>query len=180
MPALSEPDELDYLILHGARHAWSRLKWAADVATILEKMPEAELSAMLERATVAGARRPALQALALCSLLFGLPMPAPAAAELARSPLLRGLVGFALTEITHGGGEIHRENQSWYGSGLQALYHYFLRGGWRYRRSELRRDLVNPADWGTVRLPASLGGLYWPLRLPLWVWRKFFRPKGKA
>src|SRR5690606_21042563 len=46
-----------YLCLHGAQHAWSRLKWLADVAALVAKLDEAELTRRYAAARARGLHR---------------------------------------------------------------------------------------------------------------------------
>ena len=70
---------LDTLFLmlsaHGAKHAWNRLVWIADIAGLLSRMPDADWDRLLVRATELGARRMVAVAAELASRLANVPLP---------------------------------------------------------------------------------------------------------
>ena len=54
----------------------------------------------------------------------------------------------------------------------QRLYRLSIKPVWRYRLRLLRRELISPADWAAVPLPARLFWLY-PLIRPFgWLLRR--------
>src|SRR5690606_18055592 len=89
-----------YLCLHGAQHAWSRLKWLADVAALVAKLDEAELTRRYAAARARGLHRAMGQALLLAERLFGVPAPAAVREDAARDAALRWLVDVAVRCMT--------------------------------------------------------------------------------
>lgn len=142
---LSRPDLLEYLCTHGASHAWSRLKWLADVAAMV-RSDEAAAGLLLERAAAHGTSRAAAQALSLCWRLYGVRTPG------AQDPgvwvgLLTRLAMDAMTTGC-GAGELAEDrlqNAKVHGS------HFLLSFRPRYLAMELRREVLLPPAWSEVK-----------------------------
>ncbi len=77
---LGDEDLFAYLCFHGAQHAWSRLKWLADLAAWLALKPLEEVERLCRTAKAAGTGRAPDQALLLCEELFGSLLPPSLAA----------------------------------------------------------------------------------------------------
>ena len=71
LPCLSDSDLLFMLIVHGTRHAWSRLMWAVDVAEFLRASPQIDWATFVRNAKERGAERMIATALLLLENLFG-------------------------------------------------------------------------------------------------------------
>ena len=135
---LGEEDEPAYLALHGALHAWSRLKWLLDLAIIARKLGPEGASALLSRQRKQPAERALLQAFVLCSELFGMQHPAsgkavPLGVRLLVAAARRALDGESTAEL-----EATR-----FGTSIKNASHYLL---WRkpaYLVSELAFDLTD-------------------------------------
>lgn len=135
---LGEQDEPAYLALHGALHAWSRLKWLLDMAIIARKLGPDGTSALLSRQRKQPAERALLQAFILCSELFGMQHPAdgkavPSGVRLLVAAARRALDGESTAEL-----EATR-----FGTSIKNASHYLL---WRkpaYLASELAFDLTD-------------------------------------
>src|SRR5206468_9642745 len=65
LPTLATDELFAYLVVHGATHAWSRIKWLADVAALLSGLPEKEIEPLYRRSLALGAGRSGGQALLL-------------------------------------------------------------------------------------------------------------------
>jgi hypothetical protein len=165
LPALPVEELLPYLFLHGATHGWFRLKWLADVATLLDEMPSADRKALVEQAQRDGLERPTLQALELCRAVFGMRI-----AEAPRPGLVtRWLARSALKSLT---GE---EPAGSIPASLRiVVQRYFLRPGWEYRWAQLGLDSSPRTDPQAVR-----GGWRYPAsRLQEWVRRRRWPRRG--
>src|SRR5579859_592366 len=108
-PALSlrtlADDELfAYLCVHGASHAWSRLKWLADLAALLARRDGDERERLYRRAAELRAGRCPATALLLCERLLGVPLPDGCAAAIRADRKAARLVGVALHALTGGDG----------------------------------------------------------------------------
>jgi hypothetical protein len=165
LPTLAKEELFAYLCVHGATHAWSRLKWIADVAALLSGEPPAEIERLYGRARALGGGRSAAQALLLGARLFDLPLPGPLERSLRARRVHRWLERVALKAMLSGGGG--RElDESVFGTAATHLSHFRLAAGWRYKASELRRKLSpgrHAGDSGGV-LSALLAGPKWLLR----------------
>ena len=153
---LAAEDEIAYLALHGAMHAWSRLKWLLDVAILIRDTPPADLDALLRRNRGGPAAGALHQAIALCWRLFTPPTAEPRTGRPWRAPLLTAAAMHTIAG--HGAREIE---DTGFGTTLKNLSHYllWLRPG--YLRAELRFDLTDMSrDDSEV-----------PHGLPVWLYR---------
>lgn len=83
IPVPSREDLLLLLCVHGAKHAWSRLQWLADVAVLLACGPPPDVEAVLQKARSTGAERMLRVGLALASELLDAPAPLSASPDAA-------------------------------------------------------------------------------------------------
>jgi hypothetical protein len=152
-----------YLVIHGSDHCWERLAWIADVATLMLRAPGVE--GLLEQARPHSLERAMLIPMALAQDWLGVPVPG----SLARKNAMRQasarfkrwfyLDGRWLDVMLEGQKQPLRRRL------LRRVFLYSLKGGWRYRFSELSADLNDPVHRETFRLPVGLGWLY-PLLRP--------------
>jgi hypothetical protein len=152
LPTLARDPLFAYLAVHGATHAWSRLKWLADLAAYAGREPEA-IETLYRRSIALGAGRSGGQALLLAHHLLGLPLPPALAAELAGDRAIRYLARVAIKAMTGGGG---RElDEMALGTVAIHLSHLRLARGIGFKLHELRRKLRSD-DHGAARGPARL------------------------
>lgn len=165
-----------YLCAHGAVHAWDRLRWLVDLA---DALGETDTEATLAAAQAAGLGVVLLHAIKLAHDWLGMPVAPEILAELRRNPAVARL------DRTHArlyAGEAWRQpprsdlpamlRRETY---LQMRYRLSLKSDRRYRLRQVSRELVSPADWGTVALPDRLFFLY-PLVRPIgWLIRRLRR-----
>jgi hypothetical protein len=174
---LSDADHFSYLCMHGAHHAWFRLKWLADLAAWLKILPEETIGACYRQACAHHVGPSAAQALRLCEMLFGTVLPPALSASLAADAKTAKLVDFALAEIAtvkeqpHGGDTLpHRIRSTFY------LFQLIP------RRADFARNLLSFAfradDLAVVQLPPALFLFYLPLRPFLWLWRRVLHRQG--
>ncbi|MFA7595149.1 MAG: nucleotidyltransferase family protein [Novosphingobium sp.] len=135
---LGEEDEPAYLALHGALHAWSRLKWLLDMAIIARKLGPEGTSALLSRQRKQPAERALRQAFLLCSELFETEHPvgrkaAPLSVRLLVAAARRALNGEGATEL-----EATR-----FGTSIKNASHYLLWCKPAYLAAELAFDLTD-------------------------------------
>ncbi|HWD28779.1 MAG TPA: nucleotidyltransferase family protein [Rhizomicrobium sp.] len=160
---LAEDDLFAYLCLHGAHHAWARMKWLADVAAWLASKPEVETLRLYRRAQAKDVGRAAGQALLLSHLLFELPLPPDLLAELRRDRTVRWLVKVALDCMT--GDRI-------LGSMRIEASHFLIASGVGHWLEEVSAKSIGWTDFQRFALPRPLYFLYPVLRLPSWLWRR--------
>ena len=153
-------DELfAYLCIHGASSAWFRLKWIADLGALLGDCPPAEIERLYRRSQELGAGRAAAQALLLCERVLEIPVPPALVAELRSDRVNRWLLFVALRKLA--GRNLTAElDERLLGTGTLHLMQFALMPGLRFKYSEFRRRLINPADRIAVPLPRMLGFLY--------------------
>jgi Uncharacterised nucleotidyltransferase len=167
---LQQEDLFAYLCVHGAHHAWSRLKWLADVNAFIA-INDADVVRLYRYAQRIGAGLCAGQALLLCHRLFSLRLPAALADEIGANKRAAKLVAIALNAMT----APHAETEV--DGGLlgvaRVVWRQFLLGqGWAFYAAQIRVASVGPADVVRFPLPSSLHLLYPLLRLPTWLWRR--------
>lgn len=153
-----------YLCVHGASHAWSRLKWIADVAALLKDAGPAEIERIYAVSQGLGAGRASGQALLLCARLFGLDLGVSLQPALRRDLVTRMLVRLALGSMVRGGAGAELDAQT-FGTVPIHLSHFFLLGGWLYKGAELRRKLMpsQSAGGGLSRMISALAAV------PVWL-----------
>jgi hypothetical protein len=178
LPTLAREELFAYLCVHGATHAWSRLKWIADVAAFLKDFSSEELERLFRRSRELGVGRCSAQALLLCEKLFGLEVPQHLAAELTGDLATRRLVRIALAAMAGRNAEIELDDTV-LGTVPIHLSHFLLAPGWRYKASEARRKSLSHHDRATIPLPRPLHFLYPLLVVPSWLWRRLRGPRAE-
>lgn len=167
---LARDDLFAYLCTHGAQHAWSRLKWLADLNALIAAS-DADVGHLYQHAHRVGAGLCAGQALLLCRRLFDLALPQAVAAEIGASARTKRLVAIALTAMR--APRTQTEADPGFVGVMRGVGLQFLLGrGRAYFASQCRIALVGPMDVIRWPLPGSLYFLYPLLRLPLWLKRR--------
>ena len=165
------PDPLfSYLCVHGAQHAWSRLKWLADF-NALASANSADLLRLYRYAQSIGAGRCAGQALLLCKQLFDLNLPAMLADEIDRDRSLRRLATIAIGTMCDDYAEADRR-RSFRGRIRVAFSQFLLGKGLAFLVAQYATVAVITLDIAELPLPPALHFLYPIVRLPLWLWRR--------
>jgi hypothetical protein len=178
VPTLEKDQLFAYLCVHGATHAWARLKWLADVAAFLRNEGQAGTERLYRRSVELGVGRSSAQALLLCEKLLSLPLPDALARELKQDRKLAWLVKLAISAMA-GRGPTELDFTV-FGTVVINLSHFLLGKGWSYKRSELMRKLKNPEDQASLHLPPSLHFVYPLVAVPRWVWRRYRLSHGPA
>lgn len=169
------PDDLfAQLCVHGAGHAWSRLKWLADLNALLAAK-DTDIAHLYRYAQSIGAGLCAGQALLLCHFLFDLELPPALVAELQGNRRILKLKEIALQAMTRPQAKPE---------GVRAksanVYTQFLLGrGWAFYAAQCRIASVGIFDVVTLPLPPSLHFLYPLLRVPLWLWRRVIASRSR-
>jgi len=170
--AMSLPDLLLVLCVHGAKHGWFRLFWLADINALLATFPCVEQRKLLKRAQALGVERMFLQGLMLAHRLYRSPLDAEVLAEAEQAGEVGYLVGVALDAMAAPEAQWgERGGRSLRAALNRLVYLGRLRGGWHYRWREFADSWIHPEDWQRVPLPDALFFLYWPLRPLLRWWR---------
>jgi hypothetical protein len=166
---LARDDLFAYLCIHGAYHAWSRLKWLADLNAFIAAT-DADVMHLHRHAQAKGAGFCSGQALLLCQRLLALPLPDSLASELQGNARVRKLYAIAAETMAdrargEDGGNVWAV---WRGFWTQFL----LGQGWAFFAAQCRTASVGIIDLISLPLPPYLHFLYPLLRLPLWLWRR--------
>jgi hypothetical protein len=169
---LARDDLFAYLCVHGAHHAWSRLKWLADLNAFIAAT-DADVVHLHRHAQAMGAGLSSGQALLLCQRLFALPLPDGLAFELQGTARVRKLYAIAAETIADrsrggGGGTAAAWRDFW--------TQFLLGRGWAFFAAQCRTASVGIIDVISLPLPPYLHFLYPLLRLPLWLWRRAAAP----
>ena len=176
LPTLAQDELFAYLCVHGATHAWSRLKWLADVAALLSHESPERIETLYRRSLELGAGRTSGQALVLSSQLLGLQLPESLERELSSDRALAYLARVALRSMLRGGGVTELDDMA-LGTAAIHLSHFRLMPGFAFKWSEARRKLAGPAGeemHGPARLLQPL------LAGPRWLLRRARRSRGAA
>ena len=177
LPNLSQQDLLFLLIVHGTRHAWSRMMWLVDVAELLRQGPAIDWESFWQNAKERGAARMMATGLALVREAFGVPLP-PAD----QAPKHDAAIGLADQVIA-------RWNES---LGTRELPEAESAPLWRHRwivRSRENRTqrwaymgrvmtMIGEEEFGVVTLPGILSPFYNLIRW--WNMARKARPGAKA
>jgi Uncharacterised nucleotidyltransferase len=164
------PDPLfAYLCVHGAQHAWSRLKWLADF-NALTSANGADLLRLYRYAQSVGAGPCAGQALLLGKRLFDLDLPAALAAEVERDRRLRHLAAIAIETMCDDDAEPN-SRRSFSGRMRVVCAQFLLGKGLAFLLAQYATVVIT-LDIIELPLPRALHFLYPALRLPLWLWRR--------
>lgn len=177
VPTLARDELFTYLCVHGATHAWSRLKWLADAAAYVRDADGAELERLYRRAQELGGGRSVASGYLLAHDLLGLPLPAGLEAELRRDAAVRFLVRIAADAMVRGGAEAELDETVLGTAGVH-LSHLRMAPGLGYKWSEVRRKVASlrretdgPA-WVRAVAPVWAG--------PRWLWRRIRRAAAGA
>ena len=174
--AIAEYRRFAYLCVHGATHAWSRLKWLADLGGLLAAEDDEGRTRLYRGACDLGAGRCPASALLLCEALLGIALPRDFARAIRGDAGARRLASLAL-EAMAGGGGAELDERRFFNDRIVLSQLLFARG-WRFRIAEATRQSVSVNDRMTLRLPPALGFIYLLVRVPLWFWRRLGRRDG--
>ncbi|WP_459501934.1 nucleotidyltransferase domain-containing protein [Bacillus sp. C1] len=171
---LGREDLLMFLVCHGARHGWSRLRWLADIDRIVrQEVDWKELNVLLKKYQC---KHLVGQALILSSQLLNTPiteetrvfMSEKRLTELAQLAIyyLESMINLHTDPVPEEVSEYHER----YLYSLKTIHQKLLfHLSWLY---------PYPQDVETLPLPKQLHVLYFPLRPVLWTWRKTRYHKG--
>ena len=157
-----------YLCLHGMQHAWSRMKWLADLGAVLSTMTQAEIAATYLEARRRGLHVPVAASFSLCQEVLGSSIPEIVSRFAARGWRERLLKKVALSSLTTGGA-VEMEDRN-FGSTWKNISHYLFRLDYFYWVAELKYDLL---DDPTDHSPGGVARLI--LRIPRWIIRQSHR-----
>jgi hypothetical protein len=167
-------DELfAYLCVHGTSHAWSRLKWLADLGALMARRDEDERERLYRRAIELRAGHCPATAMLLCERLLDVPLPSGCAAEILADRKAARLAGLALEALIGGDGAQIADRPL--ASERILVSHFLFADGGRFLLAEWRRQWVSIADHMQFKLPRRWSFVYGLLRGPLFVERRLRR-----
>ena len=167
--ALGPEDEFVYLMCHGARHYWKRLKWLCDVAAILASMEPGCFERVSARCRRHGLQSILASTLLLCREAFHVRLPRGAAALPAGGRRAAWVVRFS--RRTWGDEDATRFSGGFDWAGQKAIG-LITRPDPKAVLHEAASVFVGPRDWEKIDLPDRLFYLYFPLRPLLWLTRR--------
>jgi len=167
---LCEADRFAYLSVHGAHHAWFRLKWLADFNALLAARSGDDIVRLYRHAQTVGAGLCAGQALLLCHRLLNRRLPPPLFVELRDNRRLRFLEALALGALADPLTATTTDS-GWAGMTRGFLSRFLAGEGAAYFLAQWRIELVGTGDVAAYPLPPSLYLLYPAMRVPLWLVR---------
>jgi hypothetical protein len=162
--ALSAPASILYMSGHGAQHAWSRLKWLADLGAMINGISAEQLEAIYQQARVTGLTQAVGQAFILLDELLGTRIPATLlvqARSSRRTRLLADIARRAIESLS----AMEIEDQA-FGSTRKSLSHYLLSSNYRYLWSEMTFDFADVPGPRTLSRWRILGPF---VKLPMWI-----------
>jgi hypothetical protein len=164
---LAEQDLPVYLLVHGSKHNWVRLKWLVDFAAWMRQAGSQDLQDLAAAMQALGLSRSLGQGLLLTHWLFGDPLPGVFHTLQAEQAHVRRLAEGSVRALVNPNyrgqeeGRFLRFRETFYLMGLKKSL--------RYKLATLSKFWVRPEDWQELPLPDSLFFLYGVLRPFLWV-----------
>ena len=168
---LPEDELFLYLCVHGATHVWFRLKWLADVAAMLRRMPSDVVEGVASRAASLGLERVFHQSLLLAQALLAAPVPPRLQAAASRDRAARRLASAACHALNWRDSPSEPARTPWFNLWVSAQA-FRMKSGIAYRWAEFQDQICSPEDWQRLPLPRWLAFLYPALRPFSWLARK--------
>lgn len=189
---LGKEDLFLYLIAHGSKHGWFRLRWLADIDLLVRKFISLEKSNLqikkYQQQHLGGQAKLFVgQALILASQLFNTPInkEMQAYTEKKHSKRVAQMSIFYIKEMAQinipiSEEELAKNHKNYFLTIKSNLRKSFLITGYRFAsKSNLEKLLFitrlfypRTADKMALKLPRPLHFLYFPLRPFFWIWRK--------
>lgn len=135
---LGPADQPGYLALHGALHAWSRLKWLVDMGMVLKAAGPEAVGALVAQHRGRPSSRALRQAVLLCREIFAAGDQLPALRPAMSDRLLASVARQAMA----GAGSAELEDTR-FGTTLKNVSHYLLWLRPAYLVSEVRYDMTD-------------------------------------
>ncbi|MFJ7681471.1 nucleotidyltransferase domain-containing protein [Peribacillus butanolivorans] len=190
---LGNDDLFSYLIAHGARHGWFRLRWLADIDQIVRKNINLNKNNRLQRQCLhqhLGGQEHLLvgQALILASQLFNTPIndemqkltEEKRFKKVAKMGVFyineMSLLDYSISEDVCVNNDKHSLKSNLQKSFYVHLYLFSLKTNLQKFLFFIKLFYPSSADTKTLKLPKPLQFLYFPLHPFLWAWRKTRKP----
>lgn len=159
-------DQFVFLSVHGAEHAWFKVKWLVDLVH-LTKAIEFDWDKVIIRAKELHSSKEVRLAWELLEQLYYMPKPDPIS-KIKLSFLDRFRVKYILGQLVYDGQFCDTKKEKI----LNVFYTISLNKKSIISKELIYKNLTNTTDWLTLPLPESLFFLYFPLRPFIWVYRK--------
>ena len=159
-------DQFIFLSVHGAEHAWFKIKWLVDLYHIY-KAVEIDWGMLLVRAKELNSEMEVRLAWELLSQLYGLEKP-DSFRQINLSIMDRFRLKYFLGQLVYDGRFCDTPKEKF----INALYILSLNRNMFLSKELIYKNLTNITDWLTLQLPENLFFLYFPLRPFFWVYRK--------
>ena len=173
---LGREDLFMFLVTHGTRHGWSRLRWLTDIDRMVrQEIDWEELTVMLE---IYGCKQLVGQALILSSELLDTLIIAEEAKVLMSGRKVTQLAQLAIYYLENMI-NLHTDPVPEEVSKYHERYLYLLKTSSQKLLFHLSWLYPYPQDVETLPLPKQLHVLYFPLRPVLWIWREMRYRKEK-
>lgn len=162
-------DQFIFLSVHGAEHAWFKIKWIVDLVHLI-KVVELDWDKVIVRAKELHSLKEVRLVWELLEQLYNLPKPDPIS-QIKLSFLDRFRVKYILGQLVYDGQFCDTKKEKI----LNVLYTISLNKKSVISKELIYKNLTNITDWLTLPLPEYLFFLYFPLRPFIWVYRKLKR-----
>lgn len=183
LPVLCEEDWLIYLIVHGAGHAWFRLRWLVDIARFVQQEGiDWEKTAFMAKSI--GIQTLLHQSLILANRLLDAHVPVNF-----QSVIVSDRAAWRLSQLAINVCLATAEYEIWGSNGLcvsywQDIYNFYARKGWKNRFNYILKNLkklFSPSiyDFMTISLPDKLFVLYYVLHPFCFLYRRLKKPQSK-
>jgi hypothetical protein len=159
-------DQFIFLSVHGAEHAWFKVKWLVDLVHLIKAI-ELDWEKVVMRAKELNSLKEVRLAWELLDQFYGLQKPNPIR-QIKLSFLDRLRLKYILQQLVYNGQFCDTKKEKI----LNVLYTVSLNKKSLLSKELVYKNLTNTTDWLTLRLPESLFFLYFPLRPFIWVYRK--------
>ena len=177
VPDLSEQDLLFALIVHGTRHAWSRLMWLVDVAELLRASPKIDWKLFSTNIEERSAARMVATALALTKNVFTVGV-----ADEAMNPAYADAVAAGLADrvVEHWNTSLDRQDTSDLEPSALWRHRWILQTRenraqrWKYARRVF--SMVGEEEFAGAKLPGAMSSVYRVMRF----WNIFRKARAKT
>ncbi|WP_042315982.1 nucleotidyltransferase domain-containing protein [Desulfofarcimen acetoxidans] len=162
LPVLLDEEWLLYLILHGAKHAWFRLRWLNDIVKFLQQ-EKIDWNNIMDLVRKTNMQTTFHQSLIMANLLMDLPVPPILLTTVAKDryawKMACNAMNLCLIAVDN---EISKTNSY---TNRQLLYDFQIHNSWKSRYKFLMR-LIGPniRDIKLIALPDKLYVLYYIIR----------------
>jgi hypothetical protein len=175
---LNDDDHLHYLFVHGAAHAWYRLKWLCDIPVMIHHLTETKMENFWEQSKKLGTSRMVQQGLELSTRFLAMSSPRLLSQYSRKTANRCYLNEYATKAIINPDKNIITNlplTQKLFHMLKELRYAMLLRSDMSYKRKQLSIYLTVFPDWNVIRLPDQFFCFYYILRPFIWIMRQLKR-----